>query len=109
TKMHQVGSKISSLCELSGPGQGMLLQHRPMLPKIVPVRTSTTIPALVKGAQCNSRFFCQFLTIAVEKSLKLGLMCIILLRIDVPDHRPGCPLRTHERIFSAHKIAITCP
>jgi len=36
-------------------------------------------------------------------------MDVIVLLIDVPEHRPPRPLRANERVFTAHRVEIAAP
>src|SRR5438132_14206822 len=47
--------------------------------------------------------------IAAKELLQLNAVCIVGLRVNVPDERPRGPLRSHERIFAAHDIDIAVP
>ncbi|MNJ79490.1 hypothetical protein D3C77_775330 [compost metagenome] len=44
-----------------------------------------------------------------EKRFELFPMGILVLHVDVPQHRLPGPLRAHERVFAAHGVEITAP
>ena len=47
--------------------------------------------------------------ITAKELLQLDAVCIVGLRIDVPDERPRRPLRPDERIFAAHDVDVAMP
>jgi hypothetical protein len=45
----------------------------------------------------------------VQKGEQLVVVCVVVLRVDLPDQRPAGPQRAHQRIFAAHQVQVAGP
>ena len=45
----------------------------------------------------------------LEKGVQLGVVCVVMLRINLPHEGLARPECTHQRVFSAHEIQVAGP
>ncbi|MNT71494.1 hypothetical protein D3C72_2099860 [compost metagenome] len=45
----------------------------------------------------------------VQKCQQLGMVGVVVLRVDVPDQRLAGPQRPHQRVFAPHGVEVAGP